>query len=71
MSSKINNLTESGEALRSQMITITSQIDKRLKDSATLTDSNLINEVEVFTAKLIALRQNPYLLHLYARHLEM
>lgn len=69
MSSSTIKLSQSGEVLRGEVLGLVEQISHKFRNND-LNDHNLINEVEILTGKLLALRTNPHLINVYSRILD-
>jgi len=69
MSSSTVKLSESGQLLRGEVLGLVDQISHKFRNND-LNDNNLINEIEILTGKLLALRTNPHLINVYSKILD-
>ncbi|MHC5823909.1 MAG: hypothetical protein ACYT04_50760 [Nostoc sp.] len=69
MSSSTVKLSESGQLLRGEVLGLVNQISQKFRNND-MDDCNLINEIEVLTGKLLALRTNPHLINVYSKILD-
>jgi hypothetical protein len=69
MSVSTAKLSQSGELLRSEVSGIINQVSQKLRVND-VSDANLVNEIEILTAKLLALRTNQHLINVYSKILD-
>lgn len=62
-------LSQSGELLKSEVTRIVNEFSQNLRVN-NMTDANLVNELEVVTAKFLALKTNQHLIHTYSKILD-